>query len=259
VNAPGLPYHEVTGDGPAVVLVHAGICDSRMWEPQWASLAAAHRLVRIDLRGFGRSPLPPEPFAHARDVLAVMDAAGVERAALVGASMGGRVVLEAALAAPERVTALVLAGAGMPGHEWAQDVRDYWAAEEAAFERGDLEAAADLNVEFWVGPANAEVRGQVRAMQLRAFELQAGVAEDPEEALVPDVADRVGELAQPALVVAGELDHPDILAIAGGLERTLANATAARIPGAAHLPSLERPAAFDAVVAPFLERASAAT
>jgi 3-oxoadipate enol-lactonase len=254
LTAAPLPQHEAAGAGPAVVLVHAGICDGGMWDPQWRSLAGSHRLLRLDLRGFGRSPLPPGPFAHASDVLAVMDAAGVERAALVGASMGGRVALEAAVAAPGRVTALVLAGAGLPGHEWAQDVRDYWDAEDAAFERGDLAAASDLNVEFWLGPASAGVRGRVRAMQLRAFELQAGVTDDPEEPLVPDVADRLGEVAAPALVLAGDLDHPDILSIADRLERTLPAAAAARIPGTSHLPSLERPAAFDAVVAPFLAR-----
>jgi 3-oxoadipate enol-lactonase len=256
LSAAPLPHHETTGAGPAVVLVHAGICDGGMWDPQWRSLAGAHRLVRLDLRGFGRSPLPDGPFAHARDVLAVMDAAGVERAALVGASMGGRVVLEAALAAPERVTALVLAGAGLPGHDWAADVRAYWDAEDEAFGRGDLALASDLNVGFWVGPASAEVRGLVRAMQLRAFELQAGVVDDPEEQLVPDVADRLAEIAQPALVLAGELDHPDIRAIADRLERTLPNAAAARIPGAAHLPSLEQPAAFEALAAPFLARSA---
>lgn len=234
------------------MLVHAGICDGGMWDPQWRSLAAAHRLLRLDLRGFGRSPLPQGRFAHAGDLLAVMDAAGIERAALVGASMGGRVVLEAAVAAPERVTALVLAGAGMPGHDWSADVRAYWEAEDAAFGRGDLAAAADLNVDFWIAPARAPVRERVRAMQLRAFELQAGVTEDPEEALVADVADRLGEVTSPALVLAGELDHADILAIAGRLERSLPSSSAARIAGAAHLPSLERPDAFDAVVAPFL-------
>jgi 3-oxoadipate enol-lactonase len=256
LSAPALPRHEITGSGPAVVLVHAGICDSGMWDPQWDSLASSHRLVRLDLRGFGRSPLPDAPFAHAGDVLAVMDAVGVERAALVGASMGGRVVLEAAVAVPERVSAVVLSGSGMPGHDWSADVRAYWDAEDAAFERGDLAAATDLNVDFWVGQASAQVRERVRAMQLRAFELQAGVTEDPEQTLVPDVAGRLGEVGAPALVLAGDLDHADILAIADGLERGLADATGARIAGAAHLPSLEQPAAFDALVAPFLARAA---
>jgi pimeloyl-ACP methyl ester carboxylesterase len=242
----------VTGAGPPVVLVHAGICDSGVWDPQWRSLAGSHRLLRLDLRGFGRSPLPPQPYSNGRDVLDVMDAAGIQRAILVGASLGGSVVLEVAVAAPERVSALVLVCSGLPGHEWSQDVRDYWAAEDAAIERGDLAAAADANVRFWIGPADAAVRARVHAMQLRALELQVPVGEDPEEALVAGLNDRLGEIAAPALVVVGELDHPDIHAIAARLVDALPHATRAEIPAAAHLPSLERPAAFDAAVAPFL-------
>ncbi len=236
-----------------MVLVHAGICDSGMWDPQWRSLAGSHRLLRLDMRGFGRSPLPPDPYSNARDVLDVMDAAGIERAALVGASLGGRVVLEAAVAAPERVSALVLAGSGLPAHEWSQDVRDFWAVEDAAIERGDLVAAAEANVDCWVAPADAAVRARVHAMQLRALELQVPVGEDdPEEPLVADLNARLGEIAVPALVVVGELDHADIHAIAARLMEALPHATHTRIPAAAHLPSLERPVAFDAVVAPFL-------
>jgi 3-oxoadipate enol-lactonase len=233
--------------------VHAGICDSGMWDPQWRSLAGPHRLLRLDMRGFGRSPLPPQPYSNARDVLAVMDAAGVARAALVGASLGGRVALEVAVAAPERVSALVLAGSGLTGHEWSQDVRDYWTVEDAAIERGDLDAAAECNVRFWIEPADAAVRAQVHAMQLRALELQVPVGDAaPDEPLVPDLDARLGEIAVPALVVVGALDHADIHAIAARLMDALPHAAHAEIPAAAHLPSLERPAAFDAVVAPFL-------
>jgi pimeloyl-ACP methyl ester carboxylesterase len=236
-----------------VVLIHAGICDSGMWDPQWRSQAGSRRLLRLDLRGFGRSPLTPEPYSNARDVLDVMDAAGIERAAVVGASLGGSVALEVAVAAPERVSALVLACSGLPAHEWSPDVRDYWAVEEAAIERGDLEAAAEANVRFWIGPADAAVRAQVHAMQLRALELQVPVGEDdPEVPLVADLNDRLGEIAVPALVVVGALDHPDIHAIAARLVAALPHATRAEIAAAAHLPSLERPAAFDAAVAPFL-------
>jgi pimeloyl-ACP methyl ester carboxylesterase len=132
-------------------------------------------------------------------------------------------------------------------------VRDYWTVEEAAIERGDLDAAADANVRFWIGPAGAAVRARVHAMQLRALELQVPVGEDdPEVPLVADLNARLGEIAAPALVVAGALDHRDIHAIAARLVAALPHATRADIAAAAHLPSLERPAAFDAAVAPFL-------
>jgi 3-oxoadipate enol-lactonase len=87
-------YAEVAGEGSTVVLVHAGICDSRMWGPQWDAFPAAHRTVRYDLRGFGRSPLPPQPYSHGRDLIALLEQLRIERATLVGASLGGRVALE---------------------------------------------------------------------------------------------------------------------------------------------------------------------
>jgi 3-oxoadipate enol-lactonase len=251
---------ETTGDGPAVVLIHEGICDSGMWDPQWQSLRGSYRLLRYDMRGFGSSPLPPEPYSNARDLLDVMDAAGIGAAALVGVSMGGRVALEVAVAQPARVSALVLVGTGLPGHEWSQAVRDYGAAEDEAIGRGDLDAAAELNVRFWVdGPqrdpsqVDAAVRDRVRAMQRRALELQVPMWEEAdEELLTPDLEQRLGEVRQPALVLVGELDQPDIHAIAERLTDALPNATFAAIPGAAHVPSMEQPEHFDRLVTDFL-------
>jgi 3-oxoadipate enol-lactonase len=93
-------FAEVAGEGPAVVLVHEGICDSRMWDREWQEWSPSFRLLRVDLRGFGNSPLEPGPFAQARDLIEVLEAHGMERAALVGVSLGGRVALEVALARP---------------------------------------------------------------------------------------------------------------------------------------------------------------
>ena len=99
-------FHEQHGDGPAVLLVHAGVADSRMWAGIVPRLAEAHRVIACDLRGFGRSPLEPGPYSHGSDLLELLDGLGVDRAAVVAASMGGQVALELALRAPERVTAL---------------------------------------------------------------------------------------------------------------------------------------------------------
>lgn len=255
-------YHEVTGTGPAVVLVHEGICDSRMWDPQWASLAGRFRLVRYDMRGFGRSPLPPEPYSNARDLLDVMDAVGVERATLIGVSLGGRVALEVALAQPDRVSALVLVAPGLPDHEWSPAFKEFGAAEEAAFEQGDMDAAAEVNVRFWVdgpnrGPdvVDPAIRDLVREMQRRAFELQEPTWEQaPEEPLAPDLGARLGEIRQPALVLVGDQDQPDMLAIAERLGRSLPNAESATIADTAHVPSMERPQEFDRLVTDFLSR-----
>lgn len=251
--------HEVAGDGRTVVLVHAGIADRRMWEPQWRTWSERFRLVRYDLRGFGDSPLPRGRYAHARDLLSLLE--GVGPAAVVGVSLGGRVALEAAVERPGLVEALVLVGPAFPGHDWSEEMNRFDEEEEAAAERGDADAYVEAKVRFWLDagrPQDAvdpDVRELVRTMVLRGFELQAAGAEgDEQELLVRDLAERVGEVRAPVLVVVGADDVADIRSIAERLARELPNAELTVVPGAAHLPSLERPAEFDRAVLPFLER-----
>jgi pimeloyl-ACP methyl ester carboxylesterase len=255
-------HHEETGAGPPVVFVHAGIADGRMWAPQWASLAPGRRLVRLDLAGFGRTPVERVPVTHARDVVALLDELGVSGAALVGASMGGRVALEVAVARPDLVRALVLVGSALPGLDWSDAVRAYGAAEDEAVTRGDLDAATEANLRMWVdGPGRAPgdvdpgFRAAVAEMQRQALELQTPHWENlDEDLLVPDVAERLGEVRAPTLVVVGEEDVEDILALAPRLAAAIPGARLETIPGAAHLPSLERPELFDPLVLDFLSR-----
>ena len=253
-------YQEVAGDGPPVVLVHAGICDSRMWDPQWTSFPRDHRTVRYDLRGFGRSPLDAGLVAHAGDLAALLDGLGVERAALVAASFGGQVALQLAVARPDLVGLLVLAGASLPGHDWSAAVRASFADEEAALERGDLDAAVEANLRTWVdgsgrpaGTVDPAVREAVARMQGRAFELQLPFEEDyEEEDLEPDWPKRLGTIQVPTLMLVGEHDQPDIHASAARLAGELPLARTATVASAAHLPSMERPAEFDRLVLAFL-------
>jgi 3-oxoadipate enol-lactonase len=254
-------YSEVAGKGPPVVLVHEGICDSRMWDPQWETFTRDHRVLRFDLRGFGRSPLGAGRYAHAQDLIDVLDEHGFERTALVGGSLGGRVVLEAVLARPESVTALVLIAPGLPGHDWAEEMEAAWGEEEAALEAGDLDAAVEVNLRTWVdGPRRSpddvdpDVRSAVAEMQRRAFELQLPFEETAEEELlVPDLAGRLSEIDTPTLIVVGEEDVPDMQAIGDRLAAEIPGARRATIRDAAHVPSLERPAEFDELVLPFLD------
>jgi pimeloyl-ACP methyl ester carboxylesterase len=252
-------YVDIAGEGAPVVFVHAGICDSRMWDPQWAPFTAAYRAVRLDLRGFGRSPLPPEPYSHGRDLVAVLERLGTGPVALVAASYGGGVALQVAVARPDLIAALVLADASLPSHAWSEEVKASWAEEEAALVRGDLDAAVEVNLRMWVdgrrapGVVDPTVREHVGEMQRRAFELEVPVWDQAkEEALAPDVAARLGEIRVPALVVVGEEDVTDLHNIAERLARELPDGRHATIAAAAHLPSLERPDVFNDLALGFL-------
>jgi 3-oxoadipate enol-lactonase len=232
-----------------------------MWDPQWETFPRSQRVVRYDLRGFGRSPIEPGHWSNGRDLLGVLEQQDVPKASLVGVSMGGRVALEVAIARPELVEALVLVGAGLPGYEWSAEMKAADEAEMAALTEGDLDAAVEVSLRTWVdGPrrrpedVNPKVRALVGAMQRRAYELQLPVWETAEEEpLVTDLAARIGEVRAPTFVLVGEDDVPDMHEIADRLERELPNASRASIADTAHVPSLERPREFDQLVLPFLQ------
>lgn len=253
-------WHEITGDGPPVLLVHEGICDSDMWEAQWQTFARAHRTVRCDMRGFGRTPIPPERYSNAADLAELLEALELGPAAIVGVSLGGLAALDLAVARPELVSRLVLVGASLPDHPWSDEVRSFGEQEDAALEHGDIEAAVEANMRMWVdGPhrrpdeVDPELRRRVAGMQRRAFELQLPVWEDAEdELLAGDLERRLGEVAVPALIAVGELDVDDMHRIADRLAAEIGGARRATIAGTAHVPSMERPAEFDRLVLRFL-------
>jgi pimeloyl-ACP methyl ester carboxylesterase len=231
-----------------------------MWDAQWEGFAQAHRVVRCDFRGFGRTPYTPGPYTNAGDLIALLEELGLGPAALVGVSMGGGVALQTAVARPDLVAALVLVGSGIGGHEWSEEIVRAWEEEEAAVERGDLDAAVEVNLRTWVdGPhrspdeVDPAVREKVGEMQRRALELYLdGGGDATEEALVSDVGERLGEIQAPTLVLVGELDVPDMHAIATRLRRDIPGARGATIPAAAHAPTMERPDEFAELVLPFL-------
>lgn len=244
----------VNSSNQPLLLLHAGIADSRMWQPQVEALGAAgHRVVAPDLRGYGERPHEPGAFSHVRDVEHVLDGP----AAVVGNSLGGRVALELALHRPELVERLVLISPGLPGWSWSAETRAGWAAEEEAFERGDRDGAAEASLRLWIDGSrspdevDADFRSSVRAMILRSYELDLPGAEE-EELPGGSVAERLPEIRCPTLVLVGEDDVSDMRDIAAHVAASIEDAQLVTIPGASHLPSLERPDATNAELLPFL-------
>jgi 3-oxoadipate enol-lactonase len=263
INGGELNY-ELTGDGPAIVLVHEGVCDLRMWDELAPVLAAEFTVLRYDMRGYGGSTMPPGPFSQANDLLGLLDHVGIDSAALVGVSYGGRVALDTASVAPERVTKLLLVATGLREHEWSQVIRDFGDEEERLLDAGEIDAATELNVGLWVDgpgrgpdPVRESVRARVREMQRRAFEIQVPAYEaHPPPGPEDPVEIRLSELSQPVLVVVGDADAPDFLEVADRLERELPNARKVVLEDTAHTIPLERPDEFRDLALEFLrERA----
>jgi 3-oxoadipate enol-lactonase len=241
-----------------VLLLHEGIADRTMWTSQRVALeGAGHRVVAPDLRGFGERRLEAGPFSHLRDAEALLDGP----AAVVGNSLGGRIALELAVHRPDLVERLVVIAPGLPGWEWSDETRAGWAAEEKAYESGDLDAAAEAAVRLWVdGPhrspdeVDPAVRAQVKEMVLRSYAMQheAWEAGAHEETLDPPVDQRLAEIRCPTLVLVGDHDVADMQAIAAHVAGSIAGAKLVRLEGAAHAPPLERPDEVNELLLAFL-------
>jgi pimeloyl-ACP methyl ester carboxylesterase len=223
-----------------VVLLHSALGDSRLWRRQIEILRPDFEVVAPDLPGWGTTPLPTEPFSFV-DVVAA-ELPGI----LVGNSFGGAVALRTALAHQDRVERLVLVGAGLPAWDWTEEMRDYFTAEEAAIEAGDLDGATEINLEFWVASAH---RDEVRPQQRSALELQT--AHEEPEVQWPELAP-LSTLRIPTLVVVGEDDKADFLAIAQHLAEEIPDADLAIVPGAGHLVGVDQPEELNALLLEFL-------
>lgn len=254
----GTPHaYDEAGEGSALLLLHAGIADRRMWDDAWPMLTARHRAIRFDLRGYGQTPLPDGPFVYAADAAALLGELGVQRAHVLGVSMGAGVALDLALAHPDLVDRLVLVAPGLPGWTWSQGMDDFDQAETAALEGGDLDEASWVNVRHWVdgvgrpgGEADASVRHRVFQMQKRAFQADNDAAEGGW--LVADRGSKLGEVRSSTLLVVGELDQPDFRDIARHMAQRMPHARLEVMPGVAHLPPMEAPEEFSRLVLDFL-------
>jgi 3-oxoadipate enol-lactonase len=239
IDVPGASLGwSAAGDGEPIALVHAGIADQRMWEPLLARLTPSRTVVRYDMRGFGQTVSDPGSFSPVDDLVAVLDSLELDAVTVVGASFGGLIALSAAALVPDRVRALVLLGALVPGVEPSAEMVRYGTAEEQAFEALDLDRAIELNLGMWVDRTNRdpEVRVLVAHMTRRSLELQLAAEPDPE---LPDLD--LSAIKTPTTVAIGTGDVSDFQEMAEVLARQLPNATLHTIEGAGHLLALERP------------------
>ena len=251
--------HPTSTKAPLVFL-HAGVADIRMWQAQWDVYTPTRSVLRYDGRGFGASrTLSPKPHSRVADLWAVMDAAGLQRAVLVGCSQGGRLAIDAALARPERVQGLVLVAPGVggtPDFDYSGPSRELDDATEAAITAREFERANQMQAHLWLdGPAGpvGRVGGKARETFFSMNHI-ALHAPDPGPVLEGETAwPRLGEIRVPTQVMCGDLDLPVLLVICKELARLIPGAYYTVLPGVAHLPSLEAPAQFNAALTAFVD------
>ncbi len=248
-------YYEIAGTGQAVVLLHGFTLDTRMWDDQFLPLAQHFKVLRYDLRGFGRSNLPTdEPYSHVDDLNALLDRLEIPQAHLVGLSKGGAVTLDFALTHPARVQALVLIDTVLGGFQWSAEgsARDNLVWQRG--EEGGILAAKQSWLEHPIfAPAQRQPAVAARIAQI--VEEYSGwhfANHNPERWLDPPAAQRLNELSMPLLAMVGEQDTPDFRKITDVVCQRVPQARKMVVPGVGHMANMEAPALVTQAIVGFL-------
>lgn len=252
-------YAESMGEGKNMIFIHAGIADHTMWNAQFEEFSKDYHVVRYDVRGWGQSINPEGPYTDHDDLLAVMDHYGMEKAILVGASNGGRLSMDFALAYPDKVEALILSCPGLGGYEDSAEIEQMWKDAMGAYENRDFDTCTAIVMQAYIaGPKRklddipSEVREHcdkmLRDMWAIPDEHDLGEAQP----LDPPALERLTDISAPTLVIQGDYDVEDHLIISPLLVEKIPGAAYVTIENTAHLPNIEQPMVFNDALRHFL-------
>lgn len=249
-----------SGGSPQAVFLHEGIADHRSWVAALDLLASSMDVVAYDRRGFGTTTYETEAHDQVVDLLAVLDATGMDKAVLVGNSMGGRVAIDFTLIHPDRVAALVVvapAVSGVPESEVTPEEAAFWSTLEAAEKEGDLEALNRGELRVWLDGLSApegRIGGELRELALDMNAIALAAESPGHEPNAVDAWSRLGEIGCPVLVVFGDLDMSHMQTRCRVLAERIEQAELHVVEGAAHMVAFERPAEFVDAFKAFLAR-----
>ncbi len=255
-------YFEFAGRGTPFVMIHAGIADCRMWEEEFAHFAKSHQVLRFDMRGYGKSMPVAGEFNIQDDLRALLAFLDIgPPVILMGCSIGAGLAIDYALTHPDEVQSLILVGGEPAGFEadveWPEEL---FAQSEQAFKSGDADRVAEIDMKIWFDGFGRSTENLNQVARKRAYDMARLVAEHEikdigshvRKTFETQAVDRLAELKMPSLVIIGENDLPVLKLAADYLSTHIPDATRALISDAAHLPNMERPEQFRAIVEDFL-------
>ncbi len=253
-------YYEATGEGPPLVLIHAGFLDRRMWEREFVLWSRRFRVLRYDVRGYGKSDRPSSSFSSAEDLARLLDQLGIDCASVIGVSIGGEIAIDFTLLHPDRVTALVPVASSLSGYTPSTAAeRKVWDAFRkerapvvAASQRGDPEAAVDGMLSLF---CRAQAAPSLRRIQRIAMDNAHIYASDPDDlqvSLQPPASGRLAEIRAPTLIVEGDQDVAIMRFIGEWLRAHISGSRRVMIRGADHIVNVSKPAEFERHVLRFL-------
>jgi len=254
-------YYEITGTGTPIIMVHAGVADSRQWNTEFDIFSRTNQVLRYDMRGYGKSEPVRGEFSHLGDLTAIIDALKIEQPfILMGCSMGGGLAMDFTLKNPEKVKALIMVSSAPPGLELDLEEPPQFTDAVKAFEEGDLDLVAEIETQIWFDGVDRTPEQVDQKMRKLLFEMNRTVLEHEVKQLGKRQADtdapafdRLNELKLPVLIILGSQDIPYMSAAADFMAEKIQSARKIDIEDAAHLPNMDQPLLFQTTVMNFLD------
>ncbi len=256
----GKLHYEANGTGPALVLIHAGFLDRRMWDQQFQLFSKHYRVIRYDVRGYGKSDRPETNFSDYKDLHTLLSHLGIGSTHIIGVSNGGRIALDFAVEYPQMVRSLVLVGTGVKGREiLGPEEEKAWdefdvemKPQEEAVKENRLAEAAEMDVNVWASAQTPESRNRILEIAIDNSHTQK---ENPGKLQVspqPPAYKRLSEIRAPTLVIIGDRDVRGMRYIADDVHSKIEGSKILVIPGADHIVNMSRPDEFNRAVLEFL-------
>ena len=254
-------YYEIAGQGQPFVMIHAGVADSRQWENEFAHFADRFRVLRYDLRGYGKSDPAGGEFRHLDDLRGLLEHVDLrEPLVLMGCSMGGGIAMDFALEHPDRARALIMTGSAPSGLKLDVPNPPKYDQAEKAYEARDWDLLCELETQIWFDGAGRTPEQVNPAMRRLAYDMnRIALANEARELgkRLPDAstpaAERLDQLKLPVLVIVGVHDTPYILAASDWMLENIPSARKEVIQDAAHLANMDHPEEFQRTVDAFLD------
>lgn len=242
----------------SIVMVHAGICDHRMWEAQVQHFAQKYHVLTFDIHSFGQSGIPTASFALHEDIIALLDYLKIDSAWFMAASLGGAITFDVALMHPERVKGLIMVAPAIAGYKYKGEPHPLSAKINEAEENDDLDLINELEIQMWVDgngrtsqDLDPDMRNLILDMNLIALKSDESFWEYEVE-IDPPALERLSEIDMPFLMIYGDLDVVASLERVDIITEKITGAKKVLIENTAHLPNMEKPEQFNQIVDDFL-------
>lgn len=241
-----------------MVMIHAGICDHRMWSHQVTHFAKRYKIVTFDMRGFGQSKMVEGAFSLVDDAHTLLDTLDIEQAWLMACSQGGKVALDLTLQSPERVTGLLLVAPAISGYQYEGEPHPLSDAFDEADDAGDIARICELEMQVWVDGTGRKPEDVDPVMRQLVYDMNFIPLNVPDELWEQEretespALPRLESIDKPALLVAGPLDVASSLERVNILAERIDSIQLVMMENTAHLPNLEYPEKFNQIVDEFL-------